>query len=83
MYRTNHGVAADYYAVGVIGYELMIGRVFQIIEIKYYFLYQRPYIGKNRKDIRNAIMGGQVQILNCDVPEGWSLTSADFINRVS
>ena len=31
MYRTNHGVAADYYATGVIGYELMIGRVFIII----------------------------------------------------
>lgn len=27
MCRQNHGVAADYYAVGVIGYEFMLGRV--------------------------------------------------------
>jgi len=28
MCRQNHGVAADYYAVGVIAYECMIGKVF-------------------------------------------------------
>ena len=28
MCRQNHGVAADYYAVGVIGYECMIGKVY-------------------------------------------------------
>lgn len=27
MCRQNHGVAVDYYAVGVLGYELMMGRV--------------------------------------------------------
>lgn len=27
MCRQNHGVAVDYYAVGVIGYECMIGKV--------------------------------------------------------
>ena len=27
MCRTNHGVAVDYYAVGVIAYECMLGRV--------------------------------------------------------
>jgi len=27
MCRQNHGVAVDYYALGVIGYECMIGRV--------------------------------------------------------
>ena len=31
MCRTNHGVAADYYAVGVIAFECMIGKVFFII----------------------------------------------------
>ena len=28
MYRKNHGVAADYFALGVIAFECMIGRVF-------------------------------------------------------
>lgn len=27
MCRQNHGVAVDYYAVGVMGYEFMLGRV--------------------------------------------------------
>ncbi len=27
MCRQNHGVAADYFAVGVIAYEFMLGRV--------------------------------------------------------
>lgn len=28
MCRQNHGVASDYFAVGVIGYECMMGKVF-------------------------------------------------------
>lgn len=38
MCRQNHGVAADYFAVGVIAYECMNGR--------------RPYYGTGRKEIR-------------------------------
>ena len=30
MCRQNHGVAADYFAMGVIGYECMLGRVYNI-----------------------------------------------------
>jgi serum/glucocorticoid-regulated kinase 1/serum/glucocorticoid-regulated kinase 2 len=41
MFRQNHGIAADYFAVGVIGYEMMLGK--------------RPYLGKTRKDIKDAI----------------------------
>ena len=29
MCRQNHGVAVDYYALGVIAYECMMGRVIQ------------------------------------------------------
>lgn len=39
MCRQNHGVAVDYFAVGVIAYECMLGR--------------RPYLGKSRKEIRD------------------------------
>ena len=35
MCRQNHGVAADYYAVGVIAYECMIGKVIMIFNIKF------------------------------------------------
>ena len=38
MCRQNHGLAADYFAVGVIAYECMQGR--------------RPYVGRSRREIR-------------------------------
>lgn len=41
MCRSNHGVAVDYFALGVIAYECMMGR--------------RPYVGKSRKEIRDHI----------------------------
>jgi hypothetical protein len=42
MCRQNHGVAADYFAVGVIGFECMMGK--------------RPYFGKGRREIRDQIL---------------------------
>jgi len=68
MCRQNHGVAVDYYALGVIAYECMIGK--------------RPYLGKNRKEIRDQILAKQVQIKRNEIPEGWSLEAADFVNRL-
>ncbi len=46
MCRQNHGVAVDYFAMGVIAYECMFGK--------------RPYIGKDRKEIRDHILSKQV-----------------------
>jgi serine/threonine protein kinase len=66
--RQNHTIAADYFAVGVIVYEFMLGR--------------RPYIGKTRKDIRDAILAKQVQLKSQDIPSGWSLESLDFANKL-
>ena len=43
---------------------------------------QRPYVGKTRKDIKEMIMSKQVQVKKNDIPEGWSMDSADFVNRV-
>ena len=42
MCRQNHGLTADYFAVGVIAYECMIGR--------------RPYVGRSRREIREQIL---------------------------
>ena len=67
MCRQNHGVAVDYFAIGVIGYECMFGK--------------RPYFGKTRKDIRNHILSKQVQIKRHEIPKGWSIEAADFINK--
>ena len=45
-------------------------------------LFQRPYIGKTRKEIREQILAKQIQIKRTEIPEGWSLEAADFINKV-
>lgn len=42
----NHTYSADYFALGVMGYEFMLG--------------YRPYVGKNRKQIREQMMSRQV-----------------------
>jgi serine/threonine protein kinase len=68
MCRQNHGVAVDYFALGVLLYEFMMGR--------------RPYSGKTRKEIRDKIFEKQVVLKKADLPEGWSLEAADFINKL-
>lgn len=68
MCRQNHGVAVDYFALGVIIYEIMFG--------------VRPYLGKTRKDIRDQILAKQVQIKREEVPPGWSSEAADLVNRL-
>ena len=42
MFRLKHGIVADYFAVGVIAYECMMGR--------------RPYLGRSKKEIKEAII---------------------------
>lgn len=66
IFRQNHGIAADYFAVGVILYELMMGR--------------RPYIGRDRKEIRDHIISKQARIV--EVPNGWTEEAADFVNKL-
>lgn len=68
MCRQNHGVSVDYFALGVITYEFMYGK--------------RPYFGKSRKEIRDAIFSKQIQIRKSDLPEGWSMEAADFVNKL-
>lgn len=68
MCRQNHGVSVDYFAMGVIAYECMLGK--------------RPYQGKDRKEIRDHILAKQVQIKKIDVPSCWSNEAADFINKL-
>lgn len=43
---------------------------------------KRPYYGKNRKAIRDHILSKQVKIKKQDIPKGWSIEAADFINKL-
>ena len=68
MKGRNHSFPVDFFAIGVIGYEFMIG--------------SRPYCGKNRKEIKEQMLSKAV-IINEDIlPSGWSKESADFINKL-
>ena len=66
MFKQNHGIAADYFAVGVIGYECVMGR--------------RPYLGRSRKEIRDAVLNRQACIKERDMPPGYTKEAIDFIN---
>ena len=61
----NHSFTVDFFAIGVMGYEFMIGT--------------RPYNGKNRKEIKHMILKKQAKIDEDEVE--WSVESVDFINK--
>ena len=69
MCAQNHTYLVDHFAVGVMAFEFMYGI--------------RPYLGKSRKEIKDLILSKQVQIKPGEIFEGWSMESADFINKVN
>ena len=64
--NVNHNFSIDYYAVGIITYELMYGH--------------RPYLGKNKHEVKQLILTKQAKIDYDDLPYGFSNYIADFIN---
>ena len=68
MNGKNHSFPADYFSIGVIGYEFMMGR--------------RPYRGRGRKEIKEQMVSYQAKIEEDDIKEGWSIESVDFINQL-
>ena len=65
----NHSFFVDFYAVGVMAYEFMNGH--------------RPYLGRNRKEIKEAVLAKQVIVSKKNLGEnGWSFEAGDFINRM-
>ena len=62
----NHSFPVDFFAIGVMGYEFMLG--------------QRPYIGRNRKEIKHQVLRKQAKIEEDDIIDGWSKESVEFIN---
>ena len=64
----NHCKVVDYFAMGIIGFELMMG--------------ERPYKGNSRKEIKEQMIMFQVEIKEDDIPLGWSVEAANFFNKL-
>ena len=65
----NHSFPVDFFAIGIMGFEFMNG--------------YRPYLGRNRKEIKDAVLAKQAHIHRKDaIGLGWSVESCDFINRM-
>ena len=64
----NHTYVVDFFAIGVMGYEFMLGR--------------RPYLGKSRKEIKQQVLTYQAELICEDLPKGWSFEAMDFINKL-
>ena len=64
-----HDFCVDYFALGVIIYELMIG--------------ERPYQGKTRKEIKEQMFTLEIKLDSSDLPEDWEDENIiDIINKL-
>ena len=68
MKGENHSFSADFFAVGVIGYEFLMGF--------------RPFNGKNRQEIKEKMFSEDITISNDKIKKGWSVEAVDFINQL-
>ena len=68
MKGENHSYAVDFFALGIIGYEFMLGR--------------RPYNGRSRREIKEQMLTKHAQISINEIPNGWTEDAADFFNKL-
>ena len=64
----NHSFSVDFYALGIILHECMIGK--------------RPHNGKTRKDIKDQILARQTVVKESMVMGDWSAEAIDFCNQL-
>ena len=64
----NHTYSIDYYAIGIIAYELAYGH--------------RPYIGRTKHEVKQLILTQQAHIDYDELPNGYQDEAADFINQL-
>ena len=64
----NHTYSIDYYAIGIIAYELAYGH--------------RPYIGRTKHEVKQLILTQQAQVDYDELPNGYHDEAADFINQL-
>ena len=68
MNGKNHSFPADFFSIGVIGYEFMMGK--------------RPYRGRGRKEIKEQMIKYQAKITMDEMKDGWSIEGVEFINSL-
>ena len=69
LFNKNHDYSVDFFALGVIGYEIIMK--------------QRPYLGKDKKELRKEIISKQAKLNNEEMLiHGWSSICTDFINNL-
>jgi len=68
MLKNGHGIACDMFATGVIGYECILG--------------MRPYVGENRKEIREMIINKQAKINESEKLKDWDKNAFDLVNSL-
>ena len=68
MNGKNHSFPADFFSIGVIGYEFMMGK--------------RPYRGRGRKEIKEQMTNYQAKISKDEMKDGWSIEGVEFINAL-
>ncbi|CAD8190143.1 unnamed protein product [Paramecium pentaurelia] len=65
--KQNYNYCVDYYAIGVICYEMITGK--------------RPYLGRTKKEIRDEMLGKQIQ-LNFKEHLQYSFNLIEFTNKL-
>ena len=68
MNGKSHNFDSDYYCLGMMAYEFMKGL--------------RPIICRSNAELKKTIMEKQIVINKLEMPDGWDLEAADFINRL-
>ena len=68
LFHLKHDYRCDYYALGIVGYELMTN--------------ERPYVCNNRNDERELLLSKEFMITKKTLKMGWSVNFMDFINQL-
>ena len=68
IFQKKHSYPSDFFSLGVICYEMIMKK--------------RPYIGKNRQEIKQKMASEFVQIKKSEIPDGFSQEFVDFTNKL-
>jgi len=68
IFQRKHSYPSDFFSLGVICYEMIMKK--------------RPYIGKNRQEIKQKMASDFIRIKNNEIPAGFSSEFIDFTNKL-